>query len=75
MMLFLPNLLKVLSPAGIKGQNRFTVIRPKKFWEKNISIVEPDNLKGEIKRFSEKIKQGKKIQSYETLRLKKRTVR
>ncbi|AKB77481.1 sensory transduction histidine kinase [Methanosarcina horonobensis HB-1 = JCM 15518] len=38
---------------------------------KNISIVEPDNLKGEIKRFSEKIKQGKKIQSYETLRLKK----
>ena len=38
---------------------------------KDISIVEPDNLKGEIKRFSEKIKQGKKIQRYETSRLKK----
>ena len=38
---------------------------------KNISILEPDNLKGEIKQLSEKIKQGKKIQHYETLRLKK----
>ncbi len=38
---------------------------------KNISIIEPDNLKGEIKRFSEKIKQGEKSQHYETLRLKK----
>ncbi len=38
---------------------------------KNFSILEPDNLKGEIKQFSEKIKQGKKIQHYETLRLKK----
>ena len=38
---------------------------------KNISILEPDNLKGEIKQLIEKIKQGKKIQHYETLRLKK----
>jgi PAS domain S-box-containing protein len=38
---------------------------------KNISILEPDNLKGEIKQFSEKIKQGKRIQHYETSRLKK----
>ena len=38
---------------------------------KNISILEPDNLKGEIKQLSEKIKQGKKIQHYETSRLKK----
>ena len=38
---------------------------------KNISILEPDNLKGEMKQFSEKIKQGKKIQHYETTRLKK----
>lgn len=38
---------------------------------KNISIVEPENLKGEIKKFSEMIKQGEKIQRYETLRLKK----
>ncbi len=38
---------------------------------KNISILEPDDLKGEIKHFSEKIKRGEKIQHYETLRLKK----
>jgi PAS domain S-box-containing protein len=38
---------------------------------KNVSILEPDNIKGEIKRFSEKIIQGEKIQHYETSRLKK----
>ena len=38
---------------------------------KHISILEPDNLKGEIKQLVEKIKQGKEIQHYETLRLKK----
>ena len=38
---------------------------------KNVSILEPDNLKGEIKQLIEKIKQGEKIQHYETLRLKK----
>jgi PAS domain S-box-containing protein len=36
-----------------------------------ISILEPDNLKGEMKQFSEKIIQGKMIQPYETLRLRK----
>jgi PAS domain S-box-containing protein len=38
---------------------------------KNVSILEPDNLKGEINRFIEKVKQGEKIKNYETLRLKK----
>ncbi len=38
---------------------------------KDVSILEPDNIKGEIKHFSEKIKQGKKIQHYESSRLKK----
>ena len=38
---------------------------------KNVSILEPDNLKGEIKQLIEKIKQGEKIQHYETLRLRK----
>ncbi|HWR26179.1 MAG TPA: PAS domain S-box protein [Methanosarcina sp.] len=38
---------------------------------KNISVLEPDNLKGEIKQLVEKIKQGERIQHYETLRLKK----
>ena len=38
---------------------------------KNISILEPDNLKGEIKQLADEIKQGKKIKHYETSRLKK----
>ncbi|RXA15182.1 PAS domain S-box protein [Methanosarcina sp. MSH10X1] len=38
---------------------------------KNISMLEPDDLKGQIKHFSEKIKHGERIQHYETLRLKK----
>jgi PAS domain S-box-containing protein len=38
---------------------------------KHISILEPVNLKGEIKQLVGKIKQGKEIQHYETLRLKK----
>ena len=37
----------------------------------NVSILEPDNVKGEIKQFSEKIKRGEKIQHYESSRLKK----
>ena len=38
---------------------------------KNVSILEPDNIKGEIKQLIEKVKQGKKIQHYETSRLRK----
>ncbi len=38
---------------------------------KNVSILEPERFKEEIKQFSEKIKQGKKIQHYETSRLRK----
>jgi PAS domain S-box-containing protein len=38
---------------------------------KNISILEPDNLKGEIKQLIEKIKQKEKIKNYKTLRMKK----
>jgi PAS domain S-box-containing protein len=38
---------------------------------KETSILEPDNLKGEINQFVGKIKEGKKIKNYETLRLKK----
>jgi PAS domain S-box-containing protein len=37
---------------------------------KNVSIIEPDNLKGDTKRLLEAIKQGKTIQYYETLRLR-----
>ena len=38
---------------------------------KNVSILEPDDLKGEIKQLIEKIKQKEKIRHYKTLRLKK----
>ena len=38
---------------------------------KNVSILEPDNLKDEIRKFIEIVKQGEKIQRYKTLRLKK----
>ncbi|WP_440945287.1 PAS domain S-box protein [Methanosarcina sp. T3] len=38
---------------------------------KNVSIIEPDNLRGEVNQFIGKIKQGEKIKNYETLRLKK----
>ena len=54
-----------------KGAEQVYGYSTKEILGKNISIVEPDNLKGEIKQFSEKIKQGKKIQHYETSRLKK----
>jgi len=38
---------------------------------RNVSILEPSNKKGEIEKLSELIKQGEKIQQFETLRLKK----
>ena len=38
---------------------------------KDISILEPADLKGEVRQLIEKIKQGKSIRHYETLRLKK----
>nr|WP_275425579.1 PAS domain-containing sensor histidine kinase [Methanosarcina horonobensis] len=38
---------------------------------KNVSILEPDYLKGEIKQLADKIKQGKRVKHHETLRLKK----
>ena len=38
---------------------------------KNVSIIEPENRKGEINQLIEKIKQSESIRQYETLRLKK----
>jgi PAS domain S-box-containing protein len=37
---------------------------------KNVSILEPDDIKGEIKQLIEKIKLGERFHHYETLRLK-----
>jgi PAS domain S-box-containing protein len=38
---------------------------------KKVSILEPDNLRGEIKQLVENVKQGKKVENYETSRSKK----
>jgi PAS domain S-box-containing protein len=38
---------------------------------KNVSILEPDDLKGEIEQLIEKTKHGEKVQHHESLRLKK----
>ncbi|AKB47919.1 sensory transduction histidine kinase [Methanosarcina sp. Kolksee] len=38
---------------------------------KNVSIFEPDNLKGEIRKFVEMVKRGEIVQHHKTLRLKK----
>ncbi len=38
---------------------------------KNVSVLEPGNVKGEIQKLVERVKQGEKIQHYETLRLRK----
>ena len=39
---------------------------------KNVSILAPDNLKGEAKKLIEKIKQGEKIQQLRNFKVKKR---
>ncbi|AKB78945.1 hypothetical protein MSHOH_2462 [Methanosarcina horonobensis HB-1 = JCM 15518] len=38
---------------------------------KNVSILEPESVKGEINKIIERVKQGEKIQHYKTLRQKK----
>ena len=38
---------------------------------KNISLLEPPELKGEIEKYTDKIKERKRISHYETMRLKK----
>jgi PAS domain S-box-containing protein len=54
-----------------KGAEQVYGYTAKEIIGKCISILEPENLKGEVQRLSEKIKQGKKIQHYETSRVRK----
>ncbi|HII92291.1 MAG TPA: PAS domain S-box protein [Methanosarcina sp.] len=54
-----------------KGAERIYGYSAEEVLGKNVSIAEPDNLKGEIKNLIEKIKQGEEIQHYKTVRLKK----
>ena len=57
--------------AGIKEQSNFMVIQLKKFLGKPISILEPSYSDGETKELIEMVKQGERINNYETLRLRK----
>src|SRR5665647_768060 len=64
------------TPKGIitswnKGAEQIYGYSAEEILGKNVSILEPDNLKGEIKQFVENVRQGGKIQRYRTLRLKK----
>jgi PAS domain S-box-containing protein len=54
-----------------KGAAHIYGYSAKEILGKNASILEPDNLKGEIKKLIERIKQGIMIKNYETTGLKK----
>jgi PAS domain S-box-containing protein len=64
------------SPDGIitswnKGAEQIYGYSAEEIMGENVSILEPDGLKGETKHLTEKIKQGEKIQRHETSRLRK----
>jgi PAS domain S-box-containing protein len=54
-----------------KGASQIYGYSSEEILGKNVSILEPANLKGEIKQLIQKIKQKEKIRHYKTLRLKK----
>jgi PAS domain S-box-containing protein len=54
-----------------RGAEKIYGYLSKEILGKRVSILEPDNLRGEIRNFSEKIKSGENTQKYETSRLKK----
>ena len=54
-----------------KGAQEVYGYLDKEILGKNISILEPELLKGETKQLTDEIKKGKKIKHYETSRLKK----
>jgi PAS domain S-box-containing protein len=53
-----------------KGAERIYGYSAEEMLGKNVLILEPDNIKGEIKRLIGKIKLGERVRHYETLRLK-----
>ncbi|AAM04738.1 TPA: PAS domain S-box protein [Methanosarcina acetivorans] len=63
--------LKGIITSWNKGAEQIYGYSAEEILGKNVSILEPDNLKGEISQFIGEIKQGEKIKNYETLRLKK----
>ena len=68
------------SPDGIilswnKGAEKIYGYLAEEVHGKEMTILEPGELKGEIKSFSDKIKQGERVQHYETVRIKKNGTR
>src|SRR5664280_2579429 len=57
-----------------KGAEQVYGYSAKEILGRPILIIEPNSLKGEIEQLGEMVKQGKKIQHYETSRLKKEMV-
>ena len=54
-----------------KGAEQIYGYSAKEILGQNVSILEPDHLKGEIKQLDEIIKQGEEVHNYETSRLRK----
>jgi len=63
--------LECIITSWNKGAEQIYEYSAEEILGKNVSILEPDNLKGEIKQLIEKIKQKEKIRHYKTLQLKK----
>ncbi|WP_410509575.1 PAS domain S-box protein [Methanosarcina hadiensis] len=64
------------TPEGIitswnKGAERIYGYSAKEILGKNISILEPENLRGEIKKLTQNIMDNEDVKHYETLRLRK----
>ena len=54
-----------------KGAEHIFGYTPEEILGKKVTLLEPDNLRGDIKQFVEQVKQGNKIDHYESSRLKK----
>lgn len=54
-----------------KGAEQVYGYSPEEIMGKNVSVIEPPSLKGEIRQLIERIKNNEKVRYYETLRLKK----
>ncbi|UWJ22804.1 sensory transduction histidine kinase [Methanosarcina mazei TMA] len=63
--------LKGIVTSWNKGAEQVYGYSAEEILGKNVSTLEPENLKGEIKKLIERVKNNEKIRYYETLRLRK----